>query len=77
MPTRTSFVRSRLVSFYLLRANSYLVTSSVSYCAPPENLLVEQFDVAYFPSNNSLVFNVSAASVVRLHRPSRMFILIL
>jgi hypothetical protein len=40
-----------------------LFTSSVSYCAPPENLLVEQFDVAYFPSNNSLVFNVSAASV--------------
>lgn len=40
-----------------------LFTSSVSYCAPPENLLVEHFDVAYFPSNNSLVFNVSAASV--------------
>ncbi|KAF8274400.1 hypothetical protein EI94DRAFT_1775795 [Lactarius quietus] len=49
LPTRTSFVRS--------------LTSSVSYCAPPENLLVEQFDVAYFPSNNSLVFNISAASV--------------
>lgn len=40
------------------------VTSSVSYCAPPENLLVQQFDVAYFPSNHSVVFNVSAASVV-------------
>ncbi|KAI9509743.1 TRP-domain-containing protein [Russula earlei] len=40
-----------------------LFTSSVSYCAPPENLLVEQFDVAYFPSNNSVLFNVSAASV--------------
>ncbi|KAI0062928.1 TRP-domain-containing protein [Artomyces pyxidatus] len=40
-----------------------IFTSSVSYCAPPENLLVEQFDIAYFPANNSLVFNVTAASV--------------
>ncbi|KAI0047783.1 TRP-domain-containing protein [Auriscalpium vulgare] len=40
-----------------------LFTSSVSYCAPPENLLVEQFDIAYFPANNSIVFNVTAASV--------------
>ncbi|KAI0312573.1 hypothetical protein OF83DRAFT_1066962 [Amylostereum chailletii] len=40
-----------------------LFTSSVSYCAPPENILVQQFDVAYFPSNNSVVFNISAASV--------------
>lgn len=57
---------SRLISFYLVLTNSVcLVTSSVSYCAPPENLLVEQFDVSYFPLNNSLVFNISAASVVR------------
>jgi hypothetical protein len=43
----------------------YTVASSVSYCAPPESLLVEQFDIRYFPFNNSVAFNVSAASVVR------------
>ncbi|KAI0029652.1 hypothetical protein K488DRAFT_55893 [Vararia minispora EC-137] len=40
-----------------------LFASSVSYCAPPESLLVQQFDIAYYPHNNSVVFNVTAASV--------------
>ncbi|KAI0305780.1 hypothetical protein B0F90DRAFT_1815348 [Multifurca ochricompacta] len=64
-----SVARLRLVTLSFLALplvcarENVIFTSSVSYCAPPENLLVEQFDVAYFPSNNSLVFNVSAASV--------------
>ncbi|KAH9176441.1 TRP-domain-containing protein [Lactarius sanguifluus] len=64
-----SVARLRLAALFLfalplVRAHEDVIfTSSVSYCAPPENLLVEQFDIAYFPSNNSLVFNVSAASV--------------
>ncbi|KAI9061654.1 TRP-domain-containing protein [Trametes sanguinea] len=41
-----------------------LFTSSVTYCAPPESLLIQQFDIAYFAKNQSIVFNVSAASVV-------------
>lgn len=41
------------------------VTSSVSYCAPPEEILVQQLDLIYFKANNSISFNVSAASVVR------------
>ncbi|TBU22416.1 TRP-domain-containing protein [Dichomitus squalens] len=40
-----------------------LFTSSVTYCAPPESLLVEQFDIAYYAKNQSIVFNISAASV--------------
>lgn len=40
------------------------VTSSVSYCEPPETLLVQQLDVVYFASNQSVFFNISAASVV-------------
>ncbi|KAA1472856.1 TRP-domain-containing protein [Dentipellis sp. KUC8613] len=40
-----------------------IFTSSVSYCAPPETLLVQKFDIAYTPANNSVTFNVSAASV--------------
>lgn len=43
----------------------YLVTSSVTYCEPPETLLIQQFDVAYFVKNQSISFNISAASVVR------------
>lgn len=45
---------------------SFLVTSSVTYCAPPETLLIQQFDVAYIAKNNSILFNISAASVVSL-----------
>lgn len=41
-----------------------IVTSSVTYCAPPETLLIEQFDLAYFAKNSSISFNISAASVV-------------
>ncbi|TFK75266.1 hypothetical protein BDN72DRAFT_508086 [Pluteus cervinus] len=40
-----------------------LFTSSVTYCNPPETLLIQQFDVAYFPNNHSVAFNISAASV--------------
>ncbi|KAF5321506.1 hypothetical protein D9619_001350 [Psilocybe cf. subviscida] len=40
-----------------------LFTSSVTYCEPPETLLVQRFEIAYFPKNNSVSFNVSAASV--------------
>ncbi|CAL1706967.1 unnamed protein product [Somion occarium] len=42
-----------------------LFTSSVSYCAPPESLLVQQFDIAYIEKNSSVSFNVSIASVIR------------
>ncbi|KAI0718997.1 hypothetical protein C8T65DRAFT_637694 [Cerioporus squamosus] len=38
-------------------------TSSVTYCDPPESLLIEQFDIAYYAKNQSIVFNISAASV--------------
>lgn len=41
----------------------YAVTSSVSYCAPPELVLVQQFDVTYIAANASVFFNISAASV--------------
>ncbi|KZT72050.1 TRP-domain-containing protein [Daedalea quercina L-15889] len=41
-----------------------LFTSSVSYCSDPQEILVEQFDIAYFPNNNSVSFNVTAASVL-------------
>ncbi|KAH8080273.1 TRP-domain-containing protein [Cristinia sonorae] len=41
-----------------------LFTSSVSYCSPPESLLIQQFDIAYIEKNTSVVFNVSAASVL-------------
>ncbi|KAI0958676.1 hypothetical protein AcV7_004425 [Taiwanofungus camphoratus] len=41
-----------------------LFASSVSYCTPPEEILVEQLDVTYFRSNNSISFNVSAASIL-------------
>ena len=40
------------------------VTSSVTYCEPPETLLIQQLDVVYFASNESVFFNISAASVV-------------
>ena len=42
---------------------SLAVTSSVSYCAPPIALLIQQFDITYFAANNSIFFNVSASSV--------------
>lgn len=39
-------------------------TSSVSYCAPPSAILIQQFDISYIAANDSVVFNVTAASVV-------------
>ncbi|KAF5370607.1 hypothetical protein D9758_002062 [Tetrapyrgos nigripes] len=51
-----------LLSFSHARDES-LFTSSVTYCEPPETLLVQQFDVAYIAKNQSVSFNIIAASV--------------
>ena len=55
-----------LLSLRLSKAHITLVASSVTYCQPPETLLVQQFQIEYFPQNSSVVFNVSISSVVRL-----------
>ncbi|KZS98530.1 TRP-domain-containing protein [Sistotremastrum niveocremeum HHB9708] len=52
-----------------------LFTSSVSYCAPPEAILIRQFDISYFASNDSVVFNVTAASVAPNLNVSAMVLL--
>ncbi|KAH9839554.1 TRP-domain-containing protein [Rhodofomes roseus] len=62
---RLSLVSALLLFSSLSRAHERtLFTSSVSYCSDPQEILVEQFNIAYFPSNNSISFNVSAASVL-------------
>ncbi|KAH9810210.1 hypothetical protein DFH28DRAFT_903125 [Melampsora americana] len=38
-------------------------TSSVSYCSTPRAIIIDTFDVRYYKSNNSLGFDLSAASV--------------
>ncbi|TFK44263.1 hypothetical protein BDQ12DRAFT_672671 [Crucibulum laeve] len=62
--------RLRALAFTLLLFTSVsysreesLFTSSVTYCNPPETLLIQRFDIAYFVKNQSVSFNISAASV--------------
>lgn len=62
--------RSRALAFTLFFFPAFvhsreqsLFASSVTYCKPPESLLVQQFDIAFFPKNQSVAFNISAASV--------------
>ncbi|KAF8584826.1 TRP-domain-containing protein [Ramaria rubella] len=40
-----------------------LFTSSVTYCEPPEAILIQEFSIIYFAANQSVSFNISAASV--------------
>ncbi|EJD37992.1 TRP-domain-containing protein [Auricularia subglabra TFB-10046 SS5] len=40
-----------------------LFTSSVTYCAEPRALLIQQFNVQYVRANNSIIFDIQAASV--------------
>ncbi|TRM69594.1 hypothetical protein BD626DRAFT_580029 [Schizophyllum amplum] len=40
-----------------------LFTSSVSYCADPVALFVQQFDIEYIAHNSTIFFNVSASTV--------------
>ena len=62
---------SRALKIYV---DPFPVTSSVSYCAPPESLLVQQFDIAYVQKNSSVSFNVSIASVVSTgHYSNRVY----
>lgn len=65
-----AWLRLHLVSILLIlpsivqARDESLFTSSVSYCAPPDAILVQQFDIAYIKKNSSVTFNVSVASVV-------------
>ncbi|KAJ2930285.1 hypothetical protein H1R20_g6833, partial [Candolleomyces eurysporus] len=56
------FLLFSLSSFTHAREDS-VFTSSVTYCNPPDTLLISRFEVAYFAHNQSVSFNVSAASV--------------
>ncbi|KAJ7045407.1 hypothetical protein C8F04DRAFT_1064684 [Mycena alexandri] len=40
-----------------------LFTSSVTYCEPPDTLLIQQFDLKYFAQNQSITFDIAAESV--------------
>ncbi|KIJ39452.1 hypothetical protein M422DRAFT_32703 [Sphaerobolus stellatus SS14] len=40
-----------------------LFTSSITYCSPPEAILIQEFTISYIALNNSVSFNISAASV--------------
>ncbi|KAJ1304921.1 hypothetical protein OPQ81_006055 [Rhizoctonia solani] len=40
-----------------------LFTSAVTYCAPPENVLVQELDIRYYKENASVVFDVTASSL--------------
>ncbi|KAJ6557200.1 hypothetical protein B0H10DRAFT_2121062 [Mycena sp. CBHHK59/15] len=44
-------------------SDDVLFTSSVTYCEPPESLLIQQFDVKYTAHNQSISFDISAQSV--------------
>ncbi len=52
--------------FYFAFPDYFTVTSSVTYCDPPETLLVQQFDIVYYNKNESIFFNISASSVVSM-----------
>ncbi|KAH8929925.1 hypothetical protein BT69DRAFT_1292136 [Atractiella rhizophila] len=41
-----------------------LYASSVSYCSPPNAILVEQFQLKFYRNNNSIAFNIHAQSVL-------------
>ncbi|KAI0661446.1 TRP-domain-containing protein [Cubamyces menziesii] len=61
---RLSLATLLLASNLVAARDKSLFTSSVTYCAPPESLLIQKFDIAYYAKNQSIVFDVSAASVV-------------
>ncbi|KAK7057257.1 TRP-domain-containing protein [Favolaschia claudopus] len=44
-------------------SDGVLFTSSVTYCQPPDTLLIQQFDVSYMQQNNSITFDIVAQSV--------------
>ncbi|KIO32301.1 hypothetical protein M407DRAFT_4654 [Tulasnella calospora MUT 4182] len=63
---------SRILSFFLLfffivlshAREASLYSSSVSYCSPPDAILIQQFDARYFKDNSSLVFDIVASTVL-------------
>ncbi|KAF8629196.1 hypothetical protein AX17_005781 [Amanita inopinata Kibby_2008] len=60
---RAPFFFSLLFASAVYAREPVIFTSSVTYCNPPETLLIQQLDVVYFARNQSVAFNISAASV--------------
>ncbi|KAG8953502.1 hypothetical protein FRC04_002344 [Tulasnella sp. 424] len=62
----------RVLSFFFLfffvaliqAREASLYSSSVSYCSPPDAILIQQFDARYFKDNSSLVFDIVASTVL-------------
>ncbi|KZT11047.1 TRP-domain-containing protein [Laetiporus sulphureus 93-53] len=61
---RHTLLSSLLFSAFTYAHERVIYTSSVSYCSQPQEILVEQLYIEYYPANNSIFFNVSAASVL-------------
>ncbi|TFK25233.1 TRP-domain-containing protein [Coprinopsis marcescibilis] len=57
-----TFTTLLFTTFVHAREDS-LLTSSVTYCNPPETLLVQRFEVEFFPRTQTVAFNLSVASV--------------
>ncbi|KAG8752334.1 hypothetical protein FRC11_008485 [Ceratobasidium sp. 423] len=60
---RWLFVAGLLGAGAVRAREDVLFTSAVTYCAPPENVLVQQLDIRYYKKNASVVFDVTASSL--------------
>ncbi|CAE6516908.1 unnamed protein product [Rhizoctonia solani] len=60
---RWLFVAGLLGAKAVSARDDVLFTSAVTYCAPPENVLVQELDIRYYRQNASVVFDVTASSL--------------
>ncbi|KAH7339963.1 ML-like domain-containing protein [Rhizoctonia solani] len=60
---RWLFVAGLLGAGAVRARHDVLFTSAVTYCAPPENVLVQELDIRYYKENASVVFDVTASSL--------------
>ncbi|KAF9449170.1 TRP-domain-containing protein, partial [Macrolepiota fuliginosa MF-IS2] len=61
--SRAHFLLLLLFPAFVCSREEALFASSVTYCQPPDTLLIQQFDIIFFPANQTVSFNISAASV--------------
>jgi len=61
--TTTAVVLCSLFTTSVYAHEDRLYTDSITYCAPPSALLIQNFEIQYLRKNQSVSFNIAAASV--------------
>ncbi|KAF8322277.1 hypothetical protein DL93DRAFT_2223864 [Clavulina sp. PMI_390] len=75
MPSTRRLIISALLALTTASAHEpFLYASTVSYCSPPSELIIDTFDLAFFKNNHSVVYTLVAEATQSLKLSGRAIV---